>query len=162
MPLPILPIAAGAALVALVGAGSAERASAGMSTNTPTNVAPTQQSTGGENGGAQQPSHSDFVAEPTADAGGTSTPSMGGPTEAQITNMFGAGASEASGEASTGGKMIDPVRDPWGTADPSGTSFTKPANQVDAVKVALGAGAITVKQAGAAFSAWGSALGAVW
>lgn len=157
MPLPIIPFVAGGALLALIGAGKAEQKSGGASTNAPENVAPTQQSTGGTNGGAQAPSHSDVVNEPSS--GSAATP-------ANIASMFGAGAvpdnaAVLQGDIPSGtgpGVIADPVRDPW--APTSGSSLT-PA-PVSPVKILTGAGAVTAKAAADAFTTVGRSFGAIW
>lgn len=173
MPIPLIPLVAGTGLVALLFAGSKE----GKSGATGPSATPTQASTGGADGGAQYPSHSDVGAgETNLNVGGRGSAGDGGyltaptaPTSYGETAVGSGGSSEAIGggaisgsagfssgaitETGQEGAFSNP--DPW--APSSGPSI------VDAKKLEafLGTG-ITSRQLGENFASLGESFGALW
>lgn len=152
MPIPLVPVVLGAGLGALLLAGKADKGAGKPATTT--NATPTQQSTGGPDGGAQAPSHADATKQPAPIV--DPAPS-GGAIEGVIGYAGGAikGVTSSVGSAGAGaiqtGQEAAFTGDPW--APSSGPSITDP--KADLV-------GLTTKAVGDAFVWAGNLGGAIW
>jgi hypothetical protein len=155
MPIPVIPVVAGGALAALVWAGSKEGKPAaapssdgGSASAAPgTSATPTQAATGGDNGGAQYPSHAD-VSAPT------------GEVNLNVGNH---------GTTGSGFLTAPPPPDPWApSAGPSlnveaTKAYVEPTTgTTGALGAVVGIGGMTTKAIGDAFGTWGEHFGAIW
>jgi hypothetical protein len=154
MAIPVIPLLIGAAGLGVLFSGTKSASgSPGGAGAAPSglNATPTQQSTGGTNGGAQAASHADYsntqiepVGEVNINVGSGSTP----------TNYL---------TAPTMPTPTAPGPDSW---SPSPGASLEPSTVQTSPGGALGAigtvGGLTVKAVGDAFSSWGSQFGAIW
>lgn len=180
MPLPVLPFVVGGAGLALLLTGSKEAkpakpasvGDANTSVRDGGNVAPTSQSTGGESGGPQAPSHADYyntAAEPAKvdDA----------PKQVQETPVAeSAPALHTGGPSNPATALVtsavdaykNPTADPWaGTAQTAKVTTTAQTTKTVAPNTnALGAigtvGGLTARAAADSFALFGSSFGAIW
>lgn len=158
MPIPLIPVAAAVGLGALLFAGSKEDKGASVG-SAGASATPTQASTGGPDGGAQMPSHSDVDA-----------------TDGEVNLNVG-----SRGEVADAGYLVAPTQlSPTVIADPGpsssvagGDAWAQDASpSLDTTKTGTsGAGALgavagiagtTTRAVGQTFQAWGDALGAIW
>lgn len=163
MPIPLIPLLVVAGGGALLLAGDKKpyyepgKDPSKFTAPTPVSATPTTQSTGGEAGGAQAPSHAD-IENTTKDTkpgpGGFYTPGGGFMVGPPVPDPGpGAGGSQINGG---GAASIDP----WQPS--SGPSIPSTMTPVDITTATGNVAEAGAKAAGQAFSAWGDVFGAVW
>lgn len=155
MPFPIVPLVVGGGLVALLAAGKAEKKPGGTSAGSISpgaSATPTQQSTGGTNGGAQAPSHADLEQ--------ASTPIADPVPGTKLVNAFvdAYNATPTKTPTATAAHPSTSPSDPW--APSPGPSITS-ANP-DLQKVAGSTAGMTTRAVSDTFSKLGSAFGGIW
>lgn len=165
MSIPLIVV--GAAGAALLFAGSKEKSAQPLPTQ---NATPTTQSTGGEAGGAQAPSHagseatnsvSDLPDRTLPELSGGGALSLGGKPNPSF------GGATASGDVGSGSTGQEFGSDPWAdaAADASPTTTVDPhkvKTGSDALSAVTKIGEVTAKAAAQSFATAANALGAIW
>jgi hypothetical protein len=148
MSIPLIIV--GAAGAALLFAGSKDKdtgvASQGAS------ATPSNQSTGGADGGPQAPSHAG------SEATNTVSDIQGAPTDVRQT------ANAGNPQVQPGDVAPDDsaIEDPWAQSSTPSVDTTKVQTDVDALKAVTQIGAVTGKAAAQSFTVVADALGAIW
>jgi len=162
MAIPVVPLVLGGGFAALLLAGGKKTtpgvapASAGVS------ATPTTQSTGGENGGAQVPSHSDVDAsdgEVNTNVGSRGEVNQGyltAPTAPSAPGTSGSPSTASGVEGLAGGfaSGYEAGGDSW--ANPTAPSGSGALGQIGVV------GGMTTRAVSDTFKTWGEAFGAIW
>lgn len=166
MPLPLVPIVAGGALAALLFAGSKEKGAAPAPSAGSTSASPTQASTGGADGGAQVPSHSDTGA---AQASETQAPSETVPGQDTTGAALGPVTADVSGITDGGTISVISTAVAPGTTKaptaPTSSDGVSTAGKIAGASLGSSFGSIadaTSKTVSGAFEVWGQSFGAIW
>lgn len=160
MSIPLIVV--GAAGAALLFAGSKEKKDAGALPAV--NATPTTQSTGGEGGGAQAPSHAGSEATNTVSE--TPASSFAGATVSadSVVNTLGGKPASSGGTTSPGQEF---GADPWADASASATPTTtvnphKVKTGADALGAVTQIGGVVGKAAAQSFQLAAESLGGLW